>query len=103
MILVQVSVKDGKICRLEVSGHAGYAPKGRDLVCAGVSTVMFGLCNAADQMIPGSQIEVLDDTIIIAIPHPDTQSDMVMRTGLIQLKTAEESAEDFIQITTMEV
>ena len=33
----------GLSCRLEAAGHAGYAPAGQDIVCAGVSTVMQGL------------------------------------------------------------
>lgn len=34
----------GPTCRLEASGHAGYAPAGQDIVCAGVSTLMQTLC-----------------------------------------------------------
>ena len=30
----------GLSCRLEAAGHAGYAPDGQDIVCAGASTVM---------------------------------------------------------------
>ena len=33
----------GLSCRLEAAGHAGYAPVGQDIVCAGASTVMQGL------------------------------------------------------------
>ena len=33
----------GMSCRLEAAGHAGYAPAGQDIVCAGASTVMQGL------------------------------------------------------------
>ena len=33
----------GISCRLEAAGHAGYAPAGQDIVCAGASTVMQGL------------------------------------------------------------
>ena len=31
---------DGGYCRMEVSGHANAAPKGKDLVCASVSTLV---------------------------------------------------------------
>ncbi len=31
---------DGLTCRLEAAGHAGYAPAGQDIVCAGASTLM---------------------------------------------------------------
>ena len=33
----------GLSCRLEAAGHAGYAPAGQDIVCAGASIVMQGL------------------------------------------------------------
>lgn len=33
----------GLSCRLEAAGHAGYAPAGQDIVCAGASTLMQGL------------------------------------------------------------
>ncbi|RJW78349.1 ribosomal-processing cysteine protease Prp [Faecalibacterium sp. AF10-46] len=33
----------GLSCRMEAAGHAGYAPAGQDIVCAGASTVMQGL------------------------------------------------------------
>ena len=33
----------GPTCRLEASGHAGYAPAGQDIVCAGASTLMQAL------------------------------------------------------------
>ena len=29
---------------LEISGHAGLAPRGEDLVCAAVSALIYGLC-----------------------------------------------------------
>ena len=34
----------GPTCRLEASGHAGYAPAGQDIGCAGASTLMQTLC-----------------------------------------------------------
>ena len=34
---------DGLTCRLEAAGHAGYAPAGQDIVCAGASTLMQSL------------------------------------------------------------
>ena len=31
---------EGLSCRLEAAGHAGFAPAGQDIVCAGASTLM---------------------------------------------------------------
>lgn len=34
------ATSDGRSFELEVMGHSGYAPKGEDIVCAGVSTLV---------------------------------------------------------------
>lgn len=33
----------GKVHRLTIDGHAGYAPQGSDIVCAGVSALAYAL------------------------------------------------------------
>lgn len=33
---------------LKVSGHSGYAVRGKDIVCAGVSTLVYTLINSCD-------------------------------------------------------
>ena len=38
----------GPTCRLEASGHAGYAPAGQDIVCAAVSVLAQTLANKVD-------------------------------------------------------
>ena len=35
--------KDGSSHNLSVSGHARYSPKGQDIVCAGVSAIVYAL------------------------------------------------------------
>lgn len=35
--------------RLSLTGHAGYAPRGEDIVCAAVSALVFALVEAAQQ------------------------------------------------------
>ena len=43
IIYSEMDTPAGISCRLEAAGHAGYAPAGQDIVCAGASTVMQGL------------------------------------------------------------
>lgn len=40
----------GRILRFQVSGHAGYASAGNDIVCAGVSAVAVGSVNAVEKL-----------------------------------------------------
>ncbi len=35
--------REGRVHRLTAAGHAGFAPRGHDIVCAGVSALLLGL------------------------------------------------------------
>ncbi len=49
VIYSELEGENGPTCRLEAVGHAGYAPAGQDIVCAGASTLMQALiCLLAD-------------------------------------------------------
>ena len=41
MIRIRVTRRDGGM-ELKAHGHAGYAPHGQDIVCAGVSALLYG-------------------------------------------------------------
>ena len=43
VVYSEMDTPAGISCRLEAAGHAGYAPAGQDIVCAGASIVMQGL------------------------------------------------------------
>ncbi|MEK3798011.1 ribosomal-processing cysteine protease Prp [Peribacillus sp. FSL H8-0477] len=46
MIKITFDVAQGRIHSFTLSGHADFAKKGSDIVCAGVSAVTFGAVNA---------------------------------------------------------
>ena len=45
MILVKYGFEEGHYSYLNVKGHAMSDDFGKDLICAGVSSIMFGLMN----------------------------------------------------------
>ena len=49
MINAIIYRKDGKICGVELTGHAGYAKSGRDIVCSAVSVLTLNTINAIEQ------------------------------------------------------
>ncbi len=102
MIRVNCTVKDGHIVHLDLSGHSESAARGEDLICAGVSTVVFGLCNALDEIAGIDTIRVDQNLIAVDILKPDQTTDTVMRTGLIQLMTVEEQYSHFMKIQLTE-
>ena len=48
MIVVQISNKNKNIHKIGILGHAGYADYGKDIVCAGVSSVVTTTVNAIE-------------------------------------------------------
>lgn len=44
MITIKTESEDGRY-RIELEGHAGYAEIGRDIVCAGISTLYYTMLN----------------------------------------------------------
>jgi len=48
MITIQISNKNNNINKICILGHAGYADYGKDIVCAGVSTVVTTTVNAIE-------------------------------------------------------
>lgn len=40
MTEIKVEKRQGKIVKVDVSGHTGYAERGEDIVCAGISTLV---------------------------------------------------------------
>lgn len=49
MIKATIYRKDHKICGFTLSGHAGYAPEGADIVCAAVSVLALNTVNAVEK------------------------------------------------------
>ena len=67
---------EGLSCRLEAAGHAGFAPPGQDIVCAGASTLM----QALEQL--QAQMAVLLQTQDRPAAEPGTPSDPSTDTAL---------------------
>ena len=98
MIKITASRNNGKITSLTVKGHANSAPHGEDLVCAAVSSILVGGCNALNQ--PNCFAIKLNegDGSILEISNANEHDYEVLETMLIQFKTVEESSKKFLQV-----
>ena len=99
MIHVRVVRKNHLIQSITVTGHADSDVYGHDLVCAIVSGIMTGLCNAMDQLAHEDNMIVDEGHVEIHVTHPNEKTDLILETGLIQLKTTEEVNQDYLKIT----
>ncbi len=104
MILVNVRKDKEEILELVVTGHAGQAPKGEDLVCAGVSSILVGALNAIDQLANAAcELSMQEGYVKIRQKKADERGQLLMKATLIALQTMEESYSSYIHIKVQEV
>ena len=104
MILVSILKHNDIIEEMKVSGHAEYADKGKDLVCAGVSTIMIGSLNALDLLANDTCDLVMDNNLVsIKIKKNTYDSQLIIKTVILQLETLKEKYSDYICIEQTEV
>ena len=96
MVRVKLLTKGNDLYGLEISGHAGYAEAGQDLVCAGVSSIVTGGFNALSK----EDIEeiALEEGYAKVILKQNSSSIEVLKVIVIQLQTLEESYPKFITL-----
>ena len=99
MIRVRVVRKNHLIQSITVKGHADSDVYGHDLVCAIVSGIMTGLCNAMDILVGEDDVIFEEGHVEIHVAKPNEKTDLILETGLIQLKTAEEVNQDYLKVT----
>ena len=98
MIKITATRNNGKIVNLTVKGHANSAPKGEDLVCAAVSSILVGGCNALSQ--PNCFAIKLDsgDASINELSHANEHDYEVLEVMLVQFKSVEETSKKFLKV-----
>ena len=98
MIKAIYEAKDNRYLSLEVSGHAEYDESGKDLICASVSSIIFGFMNAVDALNENVEIKQLTNKITIKNHSDSNIIQDYFELVMMQLKTIEESYGDFIKV-----
>jgi uncharacterized protein YsxB (DUF464 family) len=71
--------------RLTVFGHAGYAEKGQDVVCAAVSALVYALAGTLEEQGRAAELVIRPGYATVAARERDPAFDVV-RKGLEQLE-----------------
>jgi uncharacterized protein YsxB (DUF464 family) len=70
--------KNGNQFILTAQGHANYGEKGKDILCSSVSTLVYTLANAVDNMGAVDELILRDGDIrIVASPNDDISTDIL--------------------------
>lgn len=107
MIQVTVTRKNsGMIQSFSISGHAFFAEKGNDIVCAGVSAVSVGAINAVHALTGITpKIEQKEDGFLHCVIPEHLQEDtqekiqLLLEGMVVSLQTIEEQYGQHIKIT----
>ncbi|NLG25040.1 MAG: ribosomal-processing cysteine protease Prp [Clostridiales bacterium] len=89
MLVVTIARSDAGIRSIEASGHAGYAARGRDIVCAGASAVLLTALIGLEQ-VAGARVYMRrnDRTGRLKLALPQGLSGQAARDAATILATA---------------
>ena len=99
MIKVTINYLNDSVNELIVKGHSNYAPKGSDIVCAGVSAIVVGGINAICSLVNDNKInyEVEDGYVrLSSLNNIEVQN--ILKVIIVQLKSVEDSYSKHIKI-----
>ena len=98
MIKINCIRHDNKIVELSVKGHANSDEYGKDLVCAGVTSIVVGALNALDES--NFLIKVNEGNVLVkATKDISSKDEIVLETVLTQLKAVEKGQSRYIKIS----
>ena len=100
MIKARIFSSDGKITGFSINGHAEFAERGKDIYCAGVSTVTQAayMC-ITDHLKREIDGDVGAGKLILKLKTPpDELTEAVFQTMLIGLKEIEKLAPKFVKV-----
>lgn len=94
---------EGYISSFEIRGHSGYAERGQDIVCAGVSAVSQTALLGLEKVL--GEIPVVrkgDGTLAVTVGHPK-KAQVILETMLLGLQDISRGYPRFVRINDEEV
>lgn len=91
--------KEDKITSFKVEGHAGYAPSGRDVVCAAVSALVVGTINGLEVLTDATfDTSVSNGFTRVDIKEPTVYSNVLLNSMLLSLEGIQEEYPNNLKI-----
>ena len=94
--MIKIELKNNLIT---IKGHAGYDDKGKDIVCASVSSIVITTINAIIEINPDAiDYSDLDNEIIIKKLKEDEIVNKLLNNMILLLENLEKDYKDYIKI-----
>lgn len=97
--------KEGRLYSLKASGHAGYAEKGQDIICAAVSVLTINTANSIEALTDDkvtSNMNYEDVILDFELKTVSDKSSILMEAMLFGLKGIEEENEKYLSVKVEE-
>lgn len=99
MIHVKVVKKEGLISNITLKGHANFAPFGKDIVCAGVSSILTTTINAILKLKKEAIIYQQEkDSFRISVKDHDHTTEVLLENMIDLLKQLEQDYQKNIKV-----
>lgn len=104
MIKVLITTHNHNVTSVVISGHAGSGEYGKDLVCAGVSTVVNGVCNTLvkHDFLNVGTIVYQEGYVSISSDHMTSEHQLILETLITTLESMEDAYGTYIKIKNQE-
>ena len=80
MIRVKFSIGNNRLHGFEISGHAGFAENGEDIVCASVSSAAYMAANTITDVIGADAVAKAGEaSMSVKLNQPDEQAETVLK------------------------
>ncbi len=104
MIRAVFQQNNGRLCGFSVSGHAGYADAGADIVCAAVTSAVQLAANLiTEQFGEKAAVRAEDNTVACTLAQPTGNGVRVLEGLLVHLQCVSGQFPGTIQISVSEV
>lgn len=105
MIEAEFRRKGRRITGFSVSGHAGYADNGKDIVCAAVSSAVQMAANGVTEILHfPAEVSAKGDTVSLFLEGEGSESVLAILDAFrLQMEILEEQYPKFIRIRYLEV
>ena len=105
MIQAEFLTQSGELCGCRLSGHAGFADYGEDIVCASVTSALQLTANGITEIIKAPvQVSVLENEISVVLKAPVSPCARAFLQALkLHLEVLAQEYEGTIQIKVSEV
>ncbi|WP_303870139.1 ribosomal-processing cysteine protease Prp [Acetobacterium wieringae] len=104
MISVKIQGKNNKANEIIVSGHAGFADHGEDIVCAAVSVLTISILNGLTEIVGRKDLgEVIEEGYVrFVVPEINdeptkSKTETLISTYLLGIRGIKEAYGDYIQ------